>query len=395
MEAIRDRNVVVTGIIPGHSRGTAQAALQDAGAHVQASMGPSTEVLVVGAKPGPKKITKAAELGIEVIQWGDLVTGAIPEFRNGDSAAPGVQLSQFRAVSPQLAQAGDLPAGDDWIFEIKWDGYRCVATIKGGQVAMQSRSGRSEYVEQFPRIAAALSVFPDCILDGELIVTDASGASNFETVHTGSEGIEQFVVFDMLELDGQDLRGQPLGMRRTMLESIVGETAPVRISQAVGDGRWLLDWVTEHSLEGVVAKRLSSRYVEGSRTEAWIKIKVRLEQEFVVLGWKPGEGSKSGVAGSLLLGVREGDGWKSCGRVGTGRDFDFWEQFTQLPEIDECVECDLGNATRADLAGIVWVEPSCVVQVAFQRWTKDHRLWHPSLQRVRLDKPALEVVRET
>jgi len=389
MNAIRDRNVVVTGIIPGHSRGTAQALLQDAGAHVQASMGPSTEVLVVGGKPGPKKLVKAEELGINVIQWDALVN------ENGGALTAAVTpLGEFRAVSPQLALAAELPVGDDWQFELKYDGYRCVATVKGGKVAMQSRSGRSEYVGQFPTIAAALAEFPDCILDGELIVTDATGASNFETVHTGVTGIEQYVVFDLLELEGEDMRHHALWDRRGHLEGLVDDQPPVRISQAVEDGKWLLRWVSERGLEGVVAKRKSSRYVEGSRTEAWIKVKVRLEQEFVVLGWKPGEGSRSGVAGSLLLGVRDADGWKSCGRVGTGRDFAFWEQFTQLPEVDECVECDLGNATRADLAGIVWVEPACVVQVQFQRWTKDHRLWHPSLKHVRYDKNALEVVRE-
>jgi bifunctional non-homologous end joining protein LigD len=125
-----------------------------------------------------------------------------------------------------------------------------------------------------------------------------------------------------------------------------------------------------------------------------------LEQEFVVLGWKAGEGTKSGAAGSLLLGVRVGDPklppiWKACGRVGTGRDYAYWQQFTELEPASPGIDYDLGNASNADLKGVNWVEPTTVVQVQFQRWTKDGRLWHPALLHVRDDKAAIDVVRET
>lgn len=395
---IEGKNVVVSGIVPGHSRGTAQAFVQDAGAYVQSSMSAETDILIVGAKPGPKKIVKAKELGIQVLTWEDMLAGFSG---NGERADSAQALTEFRVVAPQLALAGDLPKGEDWLFEVKWDGYRCIATVKDGKVAMQSRSGRSEYVEQFPKVAAALAGLPDCVLDGELIVMGADGVTSFETAHQAASGMEAFIVFDAIEVEGEDVRKEPLWQRREGIKTLFeGDEGVLRISPAHDDGEWLYAWVAEQGLEGVVAKRKSSRYVEGSRTEAWIKAKVRLEQEFVVLGWKAGEGSKAGAAGSLLLGVRIGDPklppiWKSCGRVGTGRDYTYWKQFTELPPASPGIDYDFGNATDADLKGVNLVEPTTIVQVQFQRWTKDDRLWHPSLQRIRQDKDPLRVVRET
>lgn len=364
-------------------------------------MSAKTEILIVGSEPGPKKLDKAKGLGILVIDWDTAVTGG------GDASdvAESMQAARentldARMVAPQLALAGDLPTGDEWLYEIKWDGYRCVATVRDGQVSMQSRSGRSEYAEQFPKVAAALAKLPDCVIDGELIVMDDAGVTSFETAHTASTGTEAYMVFDALEIEGGDVRAAPLLLRREGLKAILTdkEGDHIRISPAMDDGEKLMEFVAERGMEGVVAKNKTSRYIEGSRTAAWIKAKVRLEQEFVVLGWKPGEGAKAGVAGSLLLGVRGSANppvWKTCGRVGTGRDVAYWEQFTQLPPASPGIDYDFENSTNADLNGVVWVEPECVVQVAFQRWTKDGRLWHPSLQRVRTDKSALEVVRET
>jgi bifunctional non-homologous end joining protein LigD len=367
-------------------------------------MSSNTELLIVGSKPGPAKLTKAEQLGILVIGWDDAIAGGKP---SGDVAGESRRAKDntfsARMVAPQLALAGEMPSGDDWLYEIKWDGYRCVATIKDGQVSMQSRSGRSEYAEQFPKVAAALSLLPNCILDGELIVEDAAGATSFETAHTAATGTERYMVFDALEIEDGDVRGAPLFLRREGLKSIIDDTHGdyLRISPAVDDGEKLMEFVKEKGLEGIVAKRSSSRYVEGTRTDVWIKVKVRLEQEFVVLGWKPGEGAKSGAAGSLLLGVRQGDPklppiWKACGRVGTGRDFEFWTQFQDLPDAPPGVDYDLSNSTTADLNGIHMVDPkACVVQVRFQRWTRDGRLWHPSLVGLRTDKAAIDVVRET
>jgi hypothetical protein len=247
IEAISGKNVVVTGIVPGHSRGTAQAFLQEAGAYVQPTMSSTTEVLVVGGKPGPKKLVKAKELGIEVITWEEMVKGRASGNGNGQPVA----VAAARVVAPQLALAGDLPKGDDWLFEVKWDGYRCIATVSDGKVAMQSRSGRSEYVDQFPKVAEALSGLLDCVLDGELIVMSNEGVTNFETVHTGAAGMEAFVVFDALEVEGEDMRREPLWQRREGIKCLIGDegTGPLRLSPAHDDGAWLYAWVVEAEVQ--------------------------------------------------------------------------------------------------------------------------------------------------
>jgi bifunctional non-homologous end joining protein LigD len=279
------------------------------------------------------------------------------------------------------------------LFEVKWDGYRGIATVKGGEVALQSRSGKSDLTEQFPEIVAELSVLPDCVIDGELAVLDDEGNSSFESMDAKAGA--SYVVFDVLEVAGHDVRGRPLDERRKLLEELLKASGDrICVSPAFDDGEALLAWAAAQKVEGIVAKRRTSTYREGSRTEAWLKIKLRCEQEFAVVGWKPGEGAMAGAAGSLLLAVFDGAEFAYVGRVGTGCSYDLWQSFTKLPQRGSSVPIDLGDAPAAELRDVVWVEPELVVQVRFQRWTVDGRLWHPSVVGVRTDKLATDCRRE-
>ena len=396
------KKVVVTGIVAGHSRGTAEAALHDAGADVQAKVGPTTDLLICGGKVGASKLSKAKALGVQIISWEGAFSPS-PIQAAGLSVQEAAEAQEYveengesvRTIAPMLAKAGDLPTDDGWQFEVKWDGYRGVATVRDGRCVIQSRSAKSHYTEQFPDIVRELEALPDCVIDGELVVLDDNGGSSMENM---GKGEASYIVFDALEIMGEDIRREPLHARREMLEMLLSEVTTggshISTSPVFDDGEALLAWGAEQQIEGIVAKRLSSQYKEGSRGGDWLKIKLRCEQEFAVVGWIPGEGARDGTAGSLLLAVYEDGVPCYVGRVGTGGDHEQWESFTERP---------FGLAAAASVQSLVvpkpvarqtvWVDPF-VVQVRFQRWTEDGMLWHPSLIAVRDDKSPEEVIRE-
>jgi bifunctional non-homologous end joining protein LigD len=391
---IAGQKVVVTGVIPGHSRETAQEVLRRQGAVVQSSVTKETDILVTGARVGATKINKAKDLGATIVTWDDLWAAEASglEVRIFD-IAPAPKAPARQQVGPMLAKAGDLPIGDRWRYEVKWDGYRCVATVKGGAVWMASRSDKTDYAYQFPKIAEALSALPDCVIDGELVAFEADGTHSFAGMSNGAQAV--FMVFDVIELD-IDMRGEAWSARRTILEALADlhfNSPLLVVSPVFTDGEALLEQVVNRGLEGVVAKPVDSGYREGSRKE-WVKVKVRSEQEFVVVGWTDGKGNLAGEIGALMLGVYDESGeLVYVGKVGTGKDLAFWRGLkARLVSVDEA-PVDVSKWAPADRREVNWVEPELVVQVRFQRWTEDGRLWHPSLQGVREDKEASEVRR--
>ena len=394
---VAGRNVVVTGAIDGESRGTAQAKLTSAGANVQSSLTATTDLLVTGEKVGPKKLAKAVERGIEIVPWEAVWNGAgVPVNGNGGGAASAAPpTAAVRTIAPQLAKAGELPTGGRWLFEVKLDGVRCIATVRNGALAMQSRSGKSEYAEQFPALAAEIAKLPEGVYDGE-IISVVDGAHSMQTI-THRSGAS-YVVFDLLECppQGGAVKDWPLRARRELLKLQLTAAPSLRItiSPAFDDGEALLEAVAERGEEGVVAKRIDSRYVEGARNGDWIKVKVRNEQEFAALGFVEGEGAMTGAAGSLLLAVWDPDGetFVYVGRVGTGLDYAWWQQFVDLPRAGRPEV--VGLSRSAELKNPVWLAEPVVVQVRFQRWTEDGRLWHPSAVGLRTDKEPHECRRE-
>jgi bifunctional non-homologous end joining protein LigD len=301
----------------------------------------------------------------------------------------------LKLFPPMLASLTETPPRDakSWAFELKYDGFRAVTAIVDGSVAMWSRN-KLDLAPRFPSVAAGLSKLklPDVVLDGEVVVLDAQGAPRFQLLQQG--GRELYVVFDILWLDGEDLRKRSYEARRALLVKTL-RRAPSSISvseQLEGGGDAALDRAKKSGWEGIIAKRRTSTY-EGRRSKEWLKIKAINEQELIVVGWNPSTHSAREI-GSLHLGVMGPDGeLHYAGKVGTG--FSYKQRVWWLEELskDVVLKSLVIDAPRERVA--TWVRPRFVVQVAFTEWTADNRLRHPSFLGIREDKKVAEVVRES
>jgi len=302
--------------------------------------------------------------------------------------------------APMLATSPEaLPEGDEWIYEPKWDGYRAIVTIAGGQATLTSRNG-NDLTERFRGAARAAEHgirSADAVVDGEIAALDVNGRSSFSLLQQGG-GTLALVLFDVLEVDGESLIDRPLLERRRRLEALVDASkGGIVVSPQFDEGRSLLQAAEQHGLEGVVAKKLDSRYEVGRRSPDWRKVKVRASQEVVVVGYTKGQGRRSGVFGSLVVAVREAGGLRWAGNVGTGFSDDeidrvlsllrpLARQTTPLAE-----EPKMPRVRRGD---VVWVEPRLVAQVRFVEWTHDGRLRAPVYLGLREDKTPEDVRRE-
>jgi bifunctional non-homologous end joining protein LigD len=284
-----------------------------------------------------------------------------------------------------------------WIVERKLDGYRCLAFRDGGAVALESRN-RLSLNARYPEIAAALEDDP-CrrfVVDGE-IVGFAHGKSSFEALQQRGHdrGVKvALYVFDVLWLDGVDLRDAPLRERKAALRGALrfgGGTVRWTPYRRAAQGEALLAEACRRGWEGVIAKRLDSRYV-GRRTRDWLKWKCAAEQELVIGGYTAPRGTREEF-GALLVGYYDGDVLRYAGKVGTG--FDERELRTLAERMAPLVQPDSPfGAGDPPARGTTWVKPEVVAQVAFTEWTRDGRLRHPRYLGLRDDKPAREVVRE-
>jgi bifunctional non-homologous end joining protein LigD len=319
-----------------------------------------------------------------------------------------------RSVVPMKATAGPLPEGDEWSYEVKWDGMRALAFVDGGRLRVQSSNERDVTVS-WPELVDLPEALPvtTALLDGELIATDERGRPSFsrlqQRMHLTNPAEARrraalvpvsYVVFDLLHLDGHDLMGQPLADRRRLLEGVVEPGRAWRCSPVHDDGAALLAAADEQGLEGVVAKRVDSTYQPGTRTRLWRKVKVRRRQEMVVGGWLPGEGTRAGHLGALLVGYHDTAGGgrplRFAGRVGTGyTDAELRRLAARLEPLATDVCPFDPPPPRADLVrGARWVRPELVAELAFAEWTDDRRLRHPSYLGLRTDKAAGEVTRD-
>lgn len=290
-----------------------------------------------------------------------------------------------RAWEPMLASpATSPPRGEGWTFEPKWDGYRAIATIRGGEASLASRGG-SDLGARFAALARALPEAvrtPDAVLDGEVCALDARGRSSFELLQRG-EGPVVLVVFDLLELDGVSLAGRPLAERRELLVTTVDPSAgPVVLSPVFDDGDALLAAAREQELEGVVAKRADGTYRPGRRVKDWVKVKTARRARLVVVGWAPGAGRLSRTVASLVLAVRRDDGLHLAGSVGSGLTDDTREALlARLRPLERETAPIVGDGSlpRSLAARVRWVEPEVAVDVTFTEWTRAGRLRQPVL----------------
>lgn len=319
-----------------------------------------------------------------------------------------------RSLAPMKATAGDLPTGPGWTYEVKWDGMRAIVFVDGDRLRVQSANLRDVTVS-WPELAGLPEALPaeTAILDGELVATDEAGRPSFgrlqqrmhiaaaaEAARRAADVPVTYVVFDLLHLDGNDLTALPLADRRRLLDHVLEPGPRWRTSPVHEDGAALLEAAGAQGLEGVVAKRADSRYEPGARVRTWLKVKVRLHQEVVVGGWIPGEGTRSGRIGALLVGVhdRPGDGGplRYAGRVGTGfSEAELARLATRFATLT-VPECPFDPPPpRSDVTrGATWLRPELVAEVAYGEWTGDHRLRHPSYLGLRTDKDADQVTRE-
>ena len=292
-----------------------------------------------------------------------------------------------------------VPTGDGWLHEVKWDGYRAIVTIAGGVAELTSRNGNS-LTARFDSVARAVVQAvktPDCVLDGEVCALDEQGRASFSAMQQGSGPLVLYL-FDVLEVDGEPLVDLPLTERHERLEALLDKrNRTVRLSDLFDDGAALFEAATAQQLEGIVSKRSDSRYEPGRRSRHWLKVKTQGRQELVVAGYTKGQGRRSGVFGSLVLGVHEPGGLRWAGNVGTG--FDDAEIDRVLAKLkplrrDESPFAEVPKMPRVRKGDVVWVEPRLVAEIRFAEWTHDGRLRAPVYQGLREDKEASEVHRE-
>jgi bifunctional non-homologous end joining protein LigD len=317
--------------------------------------------------------------------------------KRDDGAGAGTRRDDY---APMLATlATDVPKGEGWIFEVKWDGYRVLSYIRGGEPKLVSRRG-IDMTERFAPVARALveaTRSPDCVLDGEVCALDEDGRTSFSAMQTGTGAGLVLYLFDVVEVEGRSLVDLPLLERREELERLIQPNRHVQVSPAFDDGEALLEAAKERGLEGIIAKRADSRYVPGRRTRDWLKIKTRDRQEFLIAGYTKGQGRRSRSFGSLALAVREDGELRYVGNCGTGfdeREID--RLLDQLRPLERSTPPfrEVPKMPRVKKGDVVWVEPALVAEVEFAEWTHDGHLRSPVYMGLREDKDPDEVRRE-
>ena len=321
--------------------------------------------------------------------------------RKKDDSAPAERVSPGR-YAPMLATLADaVPKGPGWLYEVKWDGYRALATLAGGEATLRSRNG-NDLTQRFPGVAKAIEKAvrtPDCVLDGEVCALDEDGRATFSAMQQGRPGTSYvFAVFDVLEADGEPLVDLTLAERRERLEALLDRRhRGVQLSEFFDDGDALYAAAKEHGWEGIVAKKADSRYGVGRRTREWLKIKTHGRQEFLIAGYTKGQGRRQGRFGSLVLAVNRDGELSYVGNCGTGfTDAEIDRLLKKLKPLErkESPFAVVPKMPKVRKGDVVWVEPRLVCEVEFVEWTHDGRLRAPSYQGLREDKEPEEVRRE-
>jgi bifunctional non-homologous end joining protein LigD len=312
-------------------------------------------------------------------------------------------------MQPQLALlAKKAPVGEHWLTEVKFDGYRMLARCEDGEVKLYSRNGH-DWTAKWKGIADALKQLPidQAWLDGELVALQPNGKISFQALQdamqANSAATLAYFVFDLMYLNGHDLRTQPLIKRKALLKTVLQRAAddsqapsPLHFSDhIVGNAPEVFDHACLHDLEGIIAKRAESPY-QPRRTEDWLKIKCGLRQEFVIGGYTDPAGSRQGF-GALLLGVYDAEGvLHYAGRVGTGFTETTLAQLSkQFSRLQRASSPFTGKLTGLQMRGVHWLTPKLVAEVRFAQWTDSQIVRHAAFVGLRQDKPAREIVHET
>ena len=317
-------------------------------------------------------------------------------------------------VPPMKALLVDkLPAGADWLYEIKFDGVRALAIKRGRELRLVSRAEKElnsrfrPIVEVFGELAAH-----DAVLDGEVVAVDANGRPNFQLLQSyhmvpGRKPPLLYYVFDVLNLEGRNVRGLPLERRKQIVESLIrGLSDQVRISSSIdASSREVMRQMQARGLEGLIAKRRNSTYEPDRRSGAWVKFKWSQQQEFVIGGYTQPQGARN-FFGAILVGFYQDGKLLFAGKVGTGFDEKLLKSLYALFRARVQPECPFANLpenipgargrgmTASEMRKCIWLKPELVGEVRFAEWTRDNHLRQPAFLGLREDKGAAEVVRE-
>jgi len=299
-------------------------------------------------------------------------------------------------LQPMLAVLTDAAFEDaGWVFENKWDGFRMVACIEGGQVALYSRNGKI-VSESYRTVATALEkVKHDAVLDGELVALDSHGRTRFQLLQNAlrSEANLRYYLFDLMFLDGADVRGLSLLERKEKLHRLIPKHPLLAFSAHRAEhGTRYFKEAQKQGLEGIMAKRAASPYLSGQRSGDWLKIKTARRQEAVIAGFTAPRRTRPHF-GALVLAVRRDDDWRYIGHVGTGFTHatlsDLYRRLLPL----RTARSPFKERVK-DEAVTTWVKPQLVAEVKFTEWTSAGEMRHPAFLGLREDKAAMDVVQE-
>lgn len=328
-----------------------------------------------------------------------------PELKN----LPDGNLSFVIPMNCDLAE--HLPKGDNWIYEIKFDGIRSVTLKDGDNIRIYSRLG-NEVTGRFAKIVDELRSLPckHAVLDGEIVALEESGRSSFQLLQASRMPTRNkppicYYLFDLIHLEGKDLKSLPLDHRKELLQGLLEDhEGVVRFSASLhADADQLLDEVRKRGLEGLIAKKEDSIYEPARRSGSWLKIKLLNSQEFVIGGYTQPKGARS-CFGAILVGYYDGDDFYFASKVGTGFNEELLkslrQQFDEIKQ-EECPFVNLpekrattGGVTASEMRKCTWVQPKLVCEVRFTEWTNDNHLRQPVFVGLREDKRSQEVVRE-
>jgi bifunctional non-homologous end joining protein LigD len=328
-------------------------------------------------------------------------------------ATPAAKKTSVKAkfpagFSPMLATLVDKPFdADNWMFEVKWDGYRAIAHCNNNKVSLISRNNKSFNEKFYPVTAALEKLNINAVLDGEIIISDREGVSSFgdlQNWRSEADGDLLYYVFDLLWLDGYLLFDLPLQQRREILKEVLPKSPSIQLSQSFNaPGTTFYEVARDMNMEGIIAKKMDSVYVPNVRTKDWLKIKIAKRNEVVIGGFTRNEGTSKKFS-SLLVGVFENNKLHYTGKIGTG--FTDKEQLAMMEQFKPLIrsacpfdrEPDYNKPSRfrpnPPKATATWLKPQLVCEVAFAEITSDGVMRHPSFEGMRVDKKAKDVKAE-